>query len=387
MVWRSSSSDARSGSGRPQALRFGGLLDQVQEHRVEVRDSGRGQRPSLAPGAPRMSDNRPRTGSAGSCRLPSIGRTDAGRPSIVGAGEQGVERGQRSSDALPNVEAPGRGTRGGPALWLLVAECRPCVGPAVTGTIGAAVAPLADLGDELQVAHELVVDEVVVPRSRHRRSDHSRSTLRRTPRPIRVRGPLEVRLEVLELGERLPARVHLDVEVLGRPMSSMGRRWNEIAGPIGRPAGPASGVGIDSANRSSIASIITSIDWMVGSCRQRKRYHGWSVIHAVGGDSSGSGVLDEPLAEHPRALPGRVGEVRPTVILGELAGSGGDVPVQEKQRGEALLPVEWLEACRPRPRRRRSRARPDRLVGQRLVEDIEEVAADPPDRGRSRPWA
>ena len=81
---------------------------------------------------------------------------------------------------------------------------------------------------------------------------------------------------------------------------------------------------------------------MVGSCRQRNRYQGWSLIQSDGAASpSEQRMLDEAFAEHPGALAGGVGEALPTVLLGEVAGAGGEVPVEQEQRGEALLTVEW----------------------------------------------
>ena len=92
-------------------------------------------------------------------------------------------------------------------------------------------------------------------------------------------------------------------------------------------------------------------------------------------------MLDEALAEHPGALPGGVGEALPAVLLGEVPGAGGEVPVQQEQRGEALLAVERPQRSLVDPAV--DEVQPD---GRRLVagdggaEDIEEVGADPPDR-------
>ena len=245
----------------------------------------------------------------------------------------------------------------------------------LTGAVGATLAPLADLGDELEVAHELVVDEVVVAAETPQeiRPCARRPSGELIRRGVTMDGLLEVRLEVLELGEGLPSGVHLDVEVLGphvlavvgsRPDS--GRRRNQTAGLLGiGQACPGRVVASMSWNRSWIASSITSIDWMVGSCRQRKRYQGWSLIQSDGAAASaGERMLDEALAEHPRALAGGVGEARPAVLLGEVAGARGDVPVEQEQRGEALLTVERLERPVARPRRRRS-PRPTGLVARR----------------------
>ena len=51
-------------------------------------------------------------------------------------------------------------------------------------------------------------------------------------------------------------------------------------------------------------------------------------------------VCHKALAEHASALPGGVREVLPSVAVGEVAGSRGDVPVQKEQRGQPLLSVE-----------------------------------------------
>ena len=73
--------------------------------------------------------------------------------------------------------------------------------------VRAAITPFADLGDELEVAEKLVIDEVVVapevPEEVRPRGVCVEGELRRSRRPLDR--PFEVRLEVLELGERLPA--------------------------------------------------------------------------------------------------------------------------------------------------------------------------------------
>ena len=121
---------------------------------------------------------------------------------------------------------------------------------------------------------------------------------------------------------------------------------------------------------------------MVGSCRQTNRYQGWSLIHVRRRSVAvWQRMLDEALAEHPCALPGGVGEALPAVLLGEVAGAGREVPVQQEQRGEALLAVEGPK--RPVVDLAVDEVEADGrwfVAGDGAAEDVEEVGADPPNR-------
>src|SRR3954453_7523190 len=78
--------------------------------------------------------------------------------------------------------------------------------------------PFTHLEDEVEVVHELVIDDVVVaavlPQEIGPLAVDLLPKLVRAPRV--GDGLAEVGLELLEGGERLPARVHLEVEILGR---------------------------------------------------------------------------------------------------------------------------------------------------------------------------
>ena len=98
---------------------------------------------------------------------------------------------------------------------------------------------------------------------------------------------------------------------------------------------------------------------MVGSNRQRCRYQRWSVIHRDGGpERSAGGGFSTIRSQNSRAL-GRVAYVNSVHGCGSprRPRAEREVPVQEEQRGETLLPVERLEPSRRSPRRRRSRDR------------------------------
>src|SRR4051794_9922863 len=93
---------------------------------------------------------------------------------------------------------------------------RPPFGPERRVAADPVLAPLADLEDEVEVAHELVVDDVVVaavlPQEIGPRTVDLAPELLGAPS---VRDRLaEASLERLEVGERPPAGVHLDVQLL-----------------------------------------------------------------------------------------------------------------------------------------------------------------------------
>ncbi len=161
---------------------------------------------------------------------------------------------------------------------------------------------------------------------------------------------LEVRLEHLERGQRLPARVHLDVQVLavvhvGDGQEEEPDRAAVLVGPC-RTGGPRRHRSRSAAwsKRSWIASSITSIEEMVGSCAP-----GVDVPRLVGdplrrrGRAAGIRVLGEGPAEVPRGRSRRVGEPQPRRVRVEHASERCDVPVEQEEGRESLLAVERAE--------------------------------------------
>ena len=117
--------------------------------------------------------------------------------------------------------------------------------------------------------------------------------------------------------------------------------------------------------------------WMVGSNRHRCRYQLWSVIHRDGDpERSAGGGFSTIRSQNSRAL-GRVAYVNSVHGCGSprRPRAEREVPVQEKQRGEALLPVERLE--RPVVHLAVDEVEADRPAAcQGLVQSLEEGAAD-----------
>ena len=309
----------RSTPDSPREL--GGVLDEVKQDGVEHE------------GLPEREDAAPAPGLAvrAAARLEEVERllfgaivaeeeSDLGRVAlgIAGAGEQSLEGlGNRAVD--PNVEgleeevevrlvlgfpSPKTARVRGPRRW---------PAPSV-----AAVAPLADLGDELQVAQELVVDEVVVASQVPQRSDHVVSTLRANSAARgdhwmvfskcalkfsnSVRGfPREFILMYRSSGlmsspHRTPVRQRQeekpDRRVLGvgqpRPRGWRRRRREPLVDRIEHHEHRLDG---------RVVPPDKQVPGLVRDPPRRRRI------------PSGSGLLDEALAEHPGALPGGVGEV------------------------------------------------------------------------------
>ena len=89
----------------------------------------------------------------------------------------------------------------------------------------------------------------------------------------------------------------------------------------------------------------------------------------------GRGVLDDPLAEQPRTRARCIREPGPWLGVAEPAAAEREVPVQQKQRGQPLLPIERLE--RPVLHLAVDEVETDRLaICQGLVQSLEEGAAN-----------
>src|SRR6187402_3572552 len=104
-----------------------------------------------------------------------------------------------------------------------VRDAEDCLGASLEISLGSdAVAPLAQLGDEQEEAHQLVVDDVIVSAIWPEDIRPHAIELQRELVDSRWVGPgreelLEARLEGFEGGKRFPPRIHLDVKVLAQP--------------------------------------------------------------------------------------------------------------------------------------------------------------------------
>ena len=196
-----------------------------------------------------------------------------------------------------------------------------------------------------------------------------------------------MRLEVLEVGERLPARVHLYVEILGsHPVvaggSEFGQRQQQEPDrrilPVGQPRPGGDRIDVTEPLIDRVEHDEHRLDrGVMPPHEQVPRL----IPDPLRWDCAvWQRMLAEALAEHPSALARGVGELLPAVILIEELRSRGQVPVKQEQRGEPLLTIEGLE--RPRFDPTVDEVQADSLRGFAYdsgVERIEEVDADPLD--------
>ena len=233
--------------------------------------------------------------------------------------------------------------------WVVLAEerLRPPFGPDRRVAAEPALAPLTDLEDEVEVVHELVVDDVVVAAVLPQEIGPRAVDL--APELLRAPGVgdrlAEASLERLELGEWLPAGVHLDVEIL-RGTYLVDREELEPHCRVGVVCEALPGhvqVVVLKLARDRVEHHEHGLDGRVEPPQVEIPTLVLDPQRRASREVRGRGVLDDPLAEQPRTRARCVREPSPWLGVAEAAAAEREVPVQQKQRGEALLPIERFE--------------------------------------------
>ena len=198
--------------------------------------------------------------------------------------------------------------------------------------------PLAHVHDEGEVVHELLIDEevpaLVVPQEIRPLAVQLLAELRLTP--AAGQQLLESRLEHLELRERLPTRVHLDVEVVAR-LHIVDWQEQERDRHIARRG--------KSLPESCEVMVIAGKAFVDCPDHHQHRLDGWVCTPG----KQVPGLVDDPFDGISFGCRPSVGNKLATEVLGAQAGgvpelgpwctriqrlgAGSDIPVQEEQGG------------------------------------------------------